>query len=126
MSGFGGTLSLATGGTTAVGIPVRNISLTRQASEFDMTALSDTKIFSGPGRVKRGGSFDAYFGSTSAGITTAIESVNLTVPATLTFVDAASSSQSWSIIITGADLKFDGGDAVIYSVSFSETITTTI
>ena len=56
MAGYGGTLTFQVGAGTTNGIPVRNITMSRQAAEFDMTAISDTKIYSGPGRVKRSGS----------------------------------------------------------------------
>ena len=61
MTGWGGSLTFkATGSGTAVAIPVRNVQITRQASEFDLTAHGDTKMYAGPGRVKRGGTLEAY------------------------------------------------------------------
>lgn len=126
MQGFGGTLTFKVGAGAAVGIPVRNVTVSRQASEYDMTALSDTKIFSGPGRVKRGGSFEAYFGTLASGITTAIETVDLTTPAILVFTNAAGTAETLNVIITAADLKYDGADAVIYSVTFAETVSITV
>lgn len=123
--GFGGTLTLTVGGATKT-IPVRNVSITRQASEYDITLLSDTKTLSAPGRVKRGGSFDAYVSTETTGITTAIDSPSLATPASLTFTDAAATVTTMAIIITGADQKHDGGDAAVYSVTFTETISTTV
>jgi hypothetical protein len=125
MAGYGGTLTFKIGSGTANGIPVRGITMSRQAAEFDMTALSDTKIYSGPGRVKRSGSCDAYFGTLSANFTTSIEAIDLTAPAELVITDSAGGSTTMKVIITAADLKYDGADAVIYSISFSETISIT-
>lgn len=123
--GFGGTLSLTAGGSTKT-IPVRNVSITRQVSEYDITALADAKTFSAPGRVKRGGSFEAYVSTETTGITSAVESPSLATPASLTFTDAAGTATTMLIVITGADQKHDSGDAAIYSVSFVETISTSI
>lgn len=126
MAGYGGTLTFQVGAGTTNGIPVRNITMSRQAAEFDMTSISDTKIYSGPGRVKRSGSCDAYFGTLSASFTTSIEATDLTAPATLVITDSAAGTTTMKVIITGADLKYDGSDAVIYSISFSETISITV
>ncbi len=126
MAGYGGTLTFKVGAGTANGIPVRNITMSRQAAEFDMTSISDTKIYSGPGRVKRSGSCDAYFGTLSANFTTSIEAIDLAAPAELVITDAAGGTTTMKVIITAADLKYDGSDAVIYSISFSETISITV
>lgn len=102
------------------------MQIDRQASEFDMTQLSDTRMFAGPGRVKRTGSFEAYISSVTGGITTAIETISgatLATPMSLTFTDSASTATTMSIIITGANQAHVGEDAAIYSVTFSETVT---
>ena len=125
MAGYGGTLTFKIGAGSVNGIPVRNITMSRQAAEFDMTAISDTKIYSGPGRVKRSGSCDAYFGTLAANFTTSMEAIDLLEPATLVITDSAAGTTTMKVIITGAELKYDGSDAVIYSISFSETITIT-
>ena len=124
ITGWGGTLKLTVGGTEKT-IPVRNVTIERQASEFDMTALSDTKIFSGPGRVKRSGSFEAYVCTETVGIITAIETVTsttLATPASLTFTDSASTTTTMAVIITGANQTHSSEDAAIFSVTFSETV----
>lgn len=120
MKGWGGSLSI--GGTT---IPVRNVTITRQASEFDLTAHGDTKIYSGPGRVKRGGSCEAYVGTPTNGIDDIIETPNLGSPASLVFADSAGANITMSVIITGADQTHSSGDAAIYSITFTETIALT-
>lgn len=128
ITGWGGSLKLTVGGTEKT-IPVRNVTIERQASEFDMTALSDTKILSGPGRVKRSGSFEAYVCTETAGIVTAIETISsnsLTTPAQLVFTDSASTATTLSIIITGANQTHSSEDAAIFSVTFSETISATL
>ena len=125
ITGWGGTLTFTASGGSAKTIPVRNVTIERQASEFDMTALSDTRIFSGPGRVKRSGSFEAYLSSETSTIITAIETISgstLATPASLTFTDSASTATTMSIIITGANQTHSNEDAVIFSVTFSETI----
>ena len=128
--GWGGTLTFtATGATTPVTVPVRNVTIERQASEFDMTALSDVRIFSGPGRVKRSGSFEAYLSTQTATIITQIDAITattLTTPASLTFTDSASTATTMSIIITGANQTHSNEDAAIFSVTFSETISATL
>ena len=126
ITGWGGTLSITPSGGSATTIPVRNVNIERQASEFDMTSLSDTKMFAGPGRVKRTGSFEAYISSVTGGITTAIETISgttLATPMSLTFTDSASTATTMSIIITGANQTHSNEDAAIYSVTFSETVT---
>lgn len=126
MPGWGGTLTFtASAGGAQKTIPVRNVTIERQASEFDMTALSDTKIFSGPGRVKRTGSFEAYLSTETAGIITTIETISgstLATPASLTFTDFSGTATTMSIIITGANQTHSNEDAVIFSVTFSETV----
>jgi hypothetical protein len=126
ITGWGGTLSITPSGGSATTIPVRNVNIERQASEFDMTSLSDTKMFAGPGRVKRTGSFEAYISSVTGGITTAIETISATTlatPMSLTFTDSANTATTMSIIITGANQTHSNEDAAIYSVTFSETVT---
>jgi len=126
ITGWGGTLSITPSGGSATTIPVRNVNIERQASEFDMTSLSDTKMFAGPGRVKRTGSFEAYISSVTGGITTAIETISgttLATPMSLTFTDSASTATTMNIIITGANQTHANEDAAIYSVTFSETVT---
>lgn len=115
--GWGGTLTL--GGTS---IPVRNVQISRQGSEFDLTAHGDTNVYSGPGRVKRGGSFEAYVSSSTNGVTTTIETPNLATPAVLVFTDAGSVATTLNVIITGADQTHASDDAAIYAVTFTETI----
>lgn len=124
ITGWGGSLKLKLGSATEKTIPVRNVTIERQASEFDMTALSDTRIFSGPGRVKRTGSFEAYIGTETGDITTAIETINMasTALAVLTFTDSANTVTTMNVIITGANQTHSNEDAVIYSVTFSETV----
>ena len=126
ITGWGGTLTITPSGGSATTIPVRNVNIERQASEFDMTALSDTKMFAGPGRVKRTGSFEAYISSVTGGITTAIETISgttLATPMSLTFTDSAGTATTMNIIITGANQTHSNEDAAIYSVTFSETVT---
>mgnify|MGYP003351567449 CR=1 FL=1 len=120
MKGWGGSLSI--GGTT---IPVRNVTITRQATEFDLTAHGDTKMYSGPGRVKRGGSCEAYVGTPTGGIDDLIETPSLTTPAALVFADSAGANITMNVIITGADQTHSSGDAAIYSITFTETIALT-
>ena len=125
ITGWGGTLTFTVSGGSVKTIPVRNVNIERQASEFDMTALSDTKIFSGPGRVKRSGSFEAYLSSETATIITAIETISgstLATPSSLTFTDSAGTATTMSIIITGANQTHSNEDAAIFSVTFSETV----
>lgn len=117
MKGWGGSLTI--GGTA---IPVRNVTITRQASEFDITAHGDAKMFSGPGRVKRGGSCEAYVSSNTAGIEDLIETPNLESPAALVFNDSAGANISMSVIVTGADQTHSSNDAAIYSITFTETL----
>jgi hypothetical protein len=128
ITGWGGSLKLTVGSAEKT-IPVRNVTIERQASEFDMTSLSDTKMFAGPGRVKRTGSFEAYVSSETGGIITAIETINsnsLTTPAQLVFTDSASTATTLSVIITGANQTHSNEDAAIFSVTFSETISATL
>lgn len=125
ITGWGGTLTFTASGGSAKTIPVRNVTIERQASEFDMTQLSDTRIYSGPGRVKRTGSFEAYLSSETSTIITAIETLNgttLNAPASLTFTDSASTATTMSIIITGANQTHSLEDAAIFSITFSETV----
>lgn len=116
MTGWGGSLTI--GGAT---VRVRNVQLTRQASEFDLTAHGDTKMTSGPGRVKRGGSCEAYVGSGTNGIAALVETPNLSTPAQLVFTDAGGGGVTMSVIITGADQTHASDDAAIYSITFTET-----
>lgn len=118
ITGWGGSLTIG-----GVSIPVRNVTITRQASEFNITAHGDTKIYSGPGRVKRGGSCEAYVSSeVDTACKNAIESPVLATPATLVFVGAGAGNVSMSVIITGADQTHSSEDAAIYSVTFTETL----
>lgn len=126
MTGWGGTLTFkATGSGTAVAIPVRNVQITRQASEFDLTAHGDTKMYAGPGRVKRGGTLEAYVPVSSDGFVTAIETPSLTSPAVLAFTDSASNAITMNVIITGADQTHAADGAATYQISFTETIALT-
>jgi hypothetical protein len=118
ITGWGGSLTI--GGTA---IPVRNVTITRQASEFNLTAHGDAKMFSGPGRVKRGGSLEAYISGSTDGITSAIETPNLATPASLVFTPSSGGTAiTMSVIITGADQTHSSEDAAIYSVTFTETL----
>ena len=117
MTGWGGSLTI--GGVT---VKVRNVQITRQASEFDLTAHGDARMFSGPGRVKRGGSCEAYIGGGTNGIAAIIETPNLATPASLVFTDSAAGSITMSVIITGADQTHAADDAAIYSITFTETV----
>jgi len=119
ITGWGGSLTI--GGTA---IPVRNVTITRQASEFNLTAHGDAKMFSGPGRVKRGGSLEAYVSSAvETAVTGAIEAPNLATPASLVFTPSTGGTAiTMSVIITGADQNHSSEDAAIYSVTFTETL----
>jgi len=124
--GFSGSLTFKpTSAGAAVTIAVRSVNITRQASEFDLTAHGDAVMFSGPGRVKRGGSLEAYVASASAGFITAIETPNLASPAVLSFTDGGNTTTTLDVIITGADQTHAAEDAAIYSVTFTETIALT-
>ena len=117
MTGWGGSLTI--GGTA---IKVRNVQITRQASEFDLTAHGDARMYAGPGRVKRGGSCEAYVGGGTGGIAALIETPNLATPAQLVFTDSSGGGVTMSVIITGADQTHASDDAAIYSITFTETI----
>jgi len=117
ITGWGGSLTI--GGAT---VKVRNVQITRQASEFDLTAHGDARMFSGPGRVKRGGSCEAYIGGGTNGIAAIIETPNLATPAQLVFTDSAAASITMNVIITGADQTHAADDAAIYSITFTETV----
>ena len=118
ITGWGGSLTI--GGTT---IPVRNVTITRQASEFNITAHGDTKQFAGAGRVKRGGSCEAYVNSAvESAVAGIIEAPNLATPASLSFTGAGAGSVTMSVIITGADQTHSSEDAAIYSITFTETL----
>lgn len=124
--GWSGSLTFkASGSATVKTIAVRNVTISRQASEFDLTAHGDATMYAGPGRVKRTGTLEAYVSSDSAGFITAIETPNLASPAVLVFTDAGSTATTMNVIITGADQTHAGDDAAIYSISFSETIALT-
>lgn len=126
MLGWSGSLTFKTSGAaTAKTIAVRNVTIARQASEFDLTAHGDSKMYSGPGRVKRTGTLEAYVSADSVGFDTVIEGPNLASPAVLVFTDAGATSTTLNVIITGADQTHAADDAAIYSVSFSETIALT-
>lgn len=116
MPGWGGSLTL--GGTT---LTCKDITITRQASEFDMTALGDTKQLAGPGRVKRGGSANVYVGNGTTAIVNAIETPNVTTPAALVFTDYSGTATTLNVIITGADQSHDGTGAAMWSITFTET-----
>lgn len=112
--GWGGTLTIET-----QAIPIRNLTITRQSSEVDVTAHGDTKMFSIPGRVKRGGTFEAYVGNNHGTIVTAMESINLANPASLVWTGEP--NLSMEITITGCDFAYAADDASVYTVTFVET-----
>jgi hypothetical protein len=118
--GFGGSLTL--GGTT---LYAKDITITRQAAEYDITALGDAKMLSGPGRVKRGGSATVYVGGSANAIVAAIETPTLATPASLVFTDANGTATTLAVIITGADQQYDGQGAATWSISFTETVALT-
>ena len=120
MTGWGGSLTI--GGAT---VKVRNVQITRQASEFDLTAHGDACMYAGPGRVKRGGSCEAYVGSGTNGIAALIETPSLGTPAQLVFTDSAAGGITMNVIITGADQTHAADDAAIYSITFTETVAIT-
>lgn len=122
MTGWGGSLTFSASGGSSVSVQVRNVQITRQASEFDITAHGDTKMYAGPGRVKRGGSCEAYVNSASGNFVTAIEAPNLSTPATLVFTDSSGTATSLSVIITGADQTHAADNAAIFQISFVETM----
>jgi len=130
MTGWGGLLTFkksTANGVTAVTIPVRNVSLTRQASEFNTTAHGDAVQTSGPGRVKRGGSLEAYVSADTAGFVDAIETPVLASPAQLVWKDSSQNvanggNLTMLVIITGADQTHSSEDAAIFSITFTETI----
>ena len=118
MPGFGGSLTIG-----AASLPVKDVTITSQASEYDITTLTDTKQFSGPGRVKRGGTATVFVGGgTKAGIVTAIETPSLATPASLTFTDFEGTATTMSVILTGADQSHDGQGAATWTISFTETV----
>jgi hypothetical protein len=120
ITGWGGSLTI--GGTA---IPVRNVTITRQASEFNLTAHGDAKQFAGPGRVKRGGSCEAYVSSAvETAVAGIIDTPNLASPASLVFTPSTGGTAiTMSVIITGADQTHSSEDAAIYSLTFTETLT---
>lgn len=120
IKGWGGTLTI--GGSS---IPVRNVTITRQASEFDITAHGDTKMLSAPGRVKRGGTLEAYVSTGTDGIDDLIDTPNIASPATLVFTDGGGTATSLVVIVTGADQTHSSNDAAIYSISFTESVAIT-
>jgi hypothetical protein len=80
-------------------------------------------MFSGPGRVKRGGSCEAYVNSeVHTACKDAIETPNLTTPASLVFTGNGAGSVTLSVIITGADQTHSSEDAAIFSITFTETL----
>lgn len=117
ITGWGGTLSL--GGAT---VAVRNVQITRQASEVDITAHGDTKQYAIAGRVKRGGSFEAYVGGGTSNVANLIESPNYATPASLTFTDGGGTATTMNVIITGADQTHASDSAATYQVTFVETM----
>lgn len=117
MPGWGGTLTL--GGTT---LTCKDITITRQASEFDVTALTDSNQYSGPGRVKRGGSANVYVGNGTTAIVNAIQQPSLATPAALVFTDYGGTVTTLNVIITGADQSHDGTGAAMWSITFTETV----
>lgn len=118
IKGWGGSLTI--GGTS---IPVRNVTITRQASEFDMTAHGDDKMYSGPGRVKRGGTCEAYVSTGTANIETQIEEPDMSAPVELDFTDSDGGGITMYVIITSAEQTHSSNDAAIYTIAFTETIT---
>lgn len=120
IKGWGGTLTI--GGTS---VAVRNVTITRQASEFDITAHGDSRMYSGPGRVKRGGTLEAYVAGGTGGIATLIDEPNIASPATLVFTDSGGTATTLVVIITGADQTHSSNDAAIYSISFTESVAIT-
>lgn len=112
--GWGGTLTIE-----SQSIPIRNLTITRQSSEVDVTAHGDTKMFSIPGRVKRGGTFEAYVGNNHGTIVTAMESINLANPPTMVW--SGEPALTMEIAITGCDFAYAADDASVYTVSFVET-----
>lgn len=118
ITGWGGSLTIG-----GVAIPVRSVTISRQASEFNITAHGDARMYSAPGRVKRSGTCEAYVNSAvETSISTIIESPNLTTPATLSFSGAGAGGVSMSVIITSAEQTHSSEDAAIYSISFTETL----
>jgi hypothetical protein len=112
--GWGGTLTIET-----LAIPIRNLTITRQSSEVDVTAHGDTKLFSIPGRVKRGGTFEAYVGNNHGTIVNAMETINLANPLSMAW--NGEPSLSMEIAITGCDFAYAADDASVYTVTFVET-----
>lgn len=112
--GWSGTITVE--GTA---VPIRNLTITRSSTEVDVTAHGDTKITSIPGRVKRGGSFEAYVGDSQGGIVTAMETIALATP--LTLVWNGIPSLTMDIVITSCEFAYAADDAAIYSVQFAET-----
>lgn len=112
--GWGGTLTIET-----LAIPIRNLTITRQSSEVDVTAHGDTKLFSIPGRVKRGGTFEAYVGNNHGTIVTAMETINLSNPLSMAW--NGEPSLNMEIAITGCDFAYASDDASVYTVTFVET-----
>ena len=126
IAGWSGTLTFkASGSGTVKTIAVRSVNISRQAAEFNLTAHGDAVMYGGPGRVKRGGTLEAYVSADSVGFVTAIETPNLASPAVLVFTDAGSTATTLNVIITGADQTHASEDAAIYAVTFTETIALT-
>jgi len=116
--GWGGTLTIENGA-----IPIRNLTITRQASEVDVTAHGDTKMLSMPGRVKRGGSFEAYVGNNHGNVVSAMETINVANPATLLW--NGEPALTMDITITGCDFSYAADDAAVYTVTFVEALVVT-
>lgn len=112
--GWGGTLTIE--GTS---VPIRSLSITRQAEEVDVTSHSDTKKFAVPGRVKRGGTFEAYVGDSHGTVVSAMESINLANPASIVW--SGPPSLSMDVAITSCEFAYAMDDAAIYTVTFVET-----
>jgi hypothetical protein len=113
--GWGGTLSIE--GTS---VPIRSLSITRQAEEVDVTSHSDARKFSVPGRVKRGGTFEAYVGDSQGTVVSAMESINLANPASIVW--SGPPALSMEVTITSCELAYAMDDAAVYTVSFVETV----
>lgn len=113
--GWGGTITVE-----GVSVPIRNLTISRQASEVDVTAHGDSRNFAIPGRVKRGGSFEAYVGTAQGGIVSQMESPTLATP--LTLVYNGTPALTMDIAVTSCEFAYAADDAAIYTVTFVESV----
>ena len=136
IAGYGGTLTLTTGGGTAISVAVKSFTMNIERASLDATLLSDFREKRLPGRVRRSGTMTLYRqdSTTDDAIRAHIIPADLTAATgtvatlklkyvdqgTISYDEFGSGTGAFNIHITSASISDNGTDVGLWELSWDE------